>query len=108
MNRKTAIGVLASLLAAGPLAAADDHGVLLDESFELGLDADEGGWRLFGPSRFSDDHAREGASSMFNGGSSKSVTYHPYFVGTVSGSFQEFPAAPGSKCCCTMAATPFR
>ncbi len=97
MNKKTATLALAGLLAAGPFAAAEDHGVLLDESFELELDADEGGWRLFGPSRFSDDHAREGTSSMFNGGASKSVAYHPYFVGTVSGSFQEFPAAPGSK-----------
>lgn len=80
-----------------PLAVAETHGMLKDASFEQRLDADEGGWRLFGPSRFSDDQAREGSVSMFNGGASKSVGYHPYFIGTVSGSYQEFPAAPGSR-----------
>lgn len=97
MNKTLSTVVLAGLLVLGPQAAADGHNALKDASFEQQLDAEAGGWRMFGPSRFSDDHAREGASSMFNGGASKSVAYHPYFVGTVSGSFQEFPAAPGSK-----------
>ena len=34
---------------------------------------------------------------MFNGGLSRTVAYHPYFIGVVSGSFQEFPANPGSR-----------
>lgn len=97
MNKWTATLVLASLLMSGPLAVADQHGVLKDASFEQHIDADAGGWRLFGPSRFSDEHARGGTSSMFNGGASRSVAHHPYFVGTVSGSYQELPAAPGSK-----------
>jgi hypothetical protein len=87
----------ASLLALAPPAVADEHGVLKDPSFEQRLEADAGGWRMFGPSRFSDDQSREGSASMFNGGASKSVAYHPYFVGTVSGSYQEFPATPGSR-----------
>ena len=89
--------VFASLLVAVPHAVADEHDTLKDPGFELQLDADEGGWAMFGPSRYSEDHARGGAASMFNGGASKSVAYHPYFVGTVSGSFQEFAAAAGSK-----------
>lgn len=95
---KTIYAILvAGLLAVAPHAVADEHGTLQDAGFEQRLDAEAGGWRMFGPSRFSDDQAREGSGSMFNGGSSKSVAYPPYFVGTVSGSYQEFPAEAGSK-----------
>lgn len=96
MNKMLSTLVCAGLIALVPHAAADSHGTLRDAGFEQQLDADAGGWRLFGPSRFSNDHARSGNASMFNGGASKSVAYHPYFIGTVSGSYQEFPAAPGS------------
>ena len=34
---------------------------------------------------------------MFNGGLSRTVPHHPYFVGIVSGSYQQFPANPGSR-----------
>ncbi|MDH3635099.1 MAG: hypothetical protein OES20_10370 [Gammaproteobacteria bacterium] len=44
---------------------------------------------------FSTDEARNDGQSMFNWGFSRSVPYPPYFVGTVSGSLPEFPAAPG-------------
>ncbi len=76
---------------------ADGHNPLRDASFEDQLSADEGGWGLFEQSKFSDGHARTGSHSMYNGGLSKTVAYHPYFIGSVSGSFQEFPAEPGSQ-----------
>ena len=90
-----ALGVM---LACGTApAVADEFNPLKDESFELRLPADQGGWETFGPSRFSEDHARQGNRSMFNGATSKTVAYPPYFVGTVTGSFQEFPARAGSR-----------
>ena len=76
---------------------ADGHNPLKDASFEERLSADDGGWGLFEQSKFSDGHARTGSQSMYNGGLSKTVAYHPYFIGSVSGSFQEFPAEPGSR-----------
>ncbi len=76
---------------------ADDHNPLKDASFEDRLSAEEGGWGLFEQSLFSGNQARTGSQSMYNGGLSKTVAYHPYFIGTVSGSFQEFPAEPGSR-----------
>lgn len=89
---------LGVMLACGPAAAvADEFNRLKDESFELRLPADQGGWETFGPSRFSEDQARQGNRSMFNGATSKTVAYPPYFIGTVSGSFQEFPAVAGSR-----------
>ncbi|MDJ0941740.1 MAG: hypothetical protein QNJ00_18390, partial [Woeseiaceae bacterium] len=68
-----------------------------DPSFEEKLAADAGGWRLFEVSSFSTDQARTGRQSMFNAALSRTVSYPPYFVGSVSGSYQEFPAAPGSR-----------
>lgn len=76
---------------------ADEHNPLNDPSFENQLSADEGGWGLFEQSLFSEIQARTGSQSMYNGGLSKTVAYHPYFIGSVSGSFQEFPAKPGSR-----------
>lgn len=89
---------LGTMFTCGPAAVvADEFNPLKDESFELRLPADQGGWETFGPSRFSEDQARQGNQSMFNGATSKTVAYPPYFVGTVSGSFQEFPAEAGSR-----------
>lgn len=86
-----------SLIAAPQLTLADDNNLLMDAGFELKLAPDEGGWILFDESMFSDDQARSGSQSMFHWGFSRSVAYAPYFVGTVSGSFQEFPADAGSR-----------
>ena len=89
---------LVTLLVSAPQAAlADDANPLRDSSFEFQLSPDEGGWVLFDESAVSQDQARTGSRSMFNAGLSKTVAYPPYFVGTVSGSFQEFPATPGSR-----------
>ena len=79
------------------VALADGENHLGDASFEPRLLPDQDGWILFDESMFSTDEARSGSQSMFNWGFSRSVPYPPYFVGTVSGSFQEFPAAPGSR-----------
>ncbi len=76
---------------------AEDHSLLKDAGFEEQLPGNEGGWTLFEESLFSDDQARSGSQSMFNGGFSRTVAYHPYFVGVVSGSFQDFSAEPGSR-----------
>ena len=89
--------VIASLAIPGGAAIAQDTNPLRDAGFEEGIRPADGGWRLFGPSQVSDKHALTGSRSMFNGGSSRNVNYAPHFVGTVSGSFQEFPAAPGSR-----------
>jgi hypothetical protein len=93
------IALLGALLVSPPPAALADDGAnsLEDAGFELQLAADDGGWVLFEQSKFSPDQARSGNQSMFNGGFSRTVAYHPFFVGTVSGSFQEFPADPGSQ-----------
>lgn len=87
-----------ALIALAPQAALSDDGNLLeDASFEQRLPADEGGWDLFEISLFSKNHARSGIGSMFNGGFSRTVAYHPYFIGNVSGAYQELPATPGSR-----------
>ncbi|MDH3373941.1 MAG: hypothetical protein OEM85_11245 [Gammaproteobacteria bacterium] len=93
------ITLLGALLVCAPQAARadDDNNLLKDTSFELQLAPDEGGWTLFEQSLFSTDEARSGSQSMFNGAFSRTVAYHPFFVGTVSGSYQEFPASPGSR-----------
>ena len=78
-------------------AVANDGNLLKDPSFELELPAKEGGWIPFDESMLSSDKARSGNRSMFNWGYSRSVPYPPYFVGTVSGSYQEFPATAGSR-----------
>ncbi len=100
MNNKTALCacLLSTLLVSAPSAVlADSHNVLKDPSFELRTVPDEGGWSRFEETLVSQDHARSGSQSMFNGGYSRTVGYHPYFVGMVSGSFQEFPAEAGSR-----------
>ncbi len=87
-----------SLVAALPATTfAGDDNALVDASFEEKTPPDLGGWRLFETSWVSSDLARTGEQSMFNGAHSRTVQYPPYFVGTVSGSFQEFPASPGSR-----------
>ncbi|MGI9273099.1 MAG: hypothetical protein ACR2QT_15075 [Woeseiaceae bacterium] len=90
---------LLCILLASPLltANADNENPLMDASFELQLASDQGGWTMFEQSMLSTDEARSGDSSMFNGGFSRTVAYQPYFIGTVSGSYQEFPATAGSK-----------
>ena len=90
--------LLGILFVSTPLATlADDIDPLKDASFESQLPSAEGGWTLFDESAFSSDQARSGSRSMFNAGLSRTVAYPPHFVGTVSGSFQEFPAKPGSR-----------
>lgn len=90
--------LLGTLLVSTPMATlADNDNSLKDASFELQLPPDEGGWTLFDESVFSSDQARSGSHSMFNAGLSRTVAYPPYFIGTVSGSFQEFAAEPGSR-----------
>jgi hypothetical protein len=90
--------LLCALLVSVPRAVvANDENPLKDASFELKLSPDQGGWILFDESMFSSDEAHSGEQSMFNWGFSRSVPYPPYFVGTVSGSFQEFSASPDSR-----------
>jgi hypothetical protein len=91
------VTILIGLSLGADASLADAHNPLNDPSFENQLSADEGGWGLFEQSLFSDNQARTGSRSMYNGGLSKTVAYHPYFIGSVSGSFQEFPAEPGSR-----------
>ncbi len=100
MKNKTVVlctALLGSLLVSAPGTAFADDNLLKDSSFELKLPADQGGWILFDESSFSSNEARTGSQSMYNWGYSRTVTYPPYFVGIVSGSFQEFPAGPGSR-----------
>lgn len=91
-------GLLGTLLVCASAATlADSDNPLKDASFELRTVPDEGGWSRFEESLFSQDQARSGEQSMFNGAFSRTVAYHPYFVGSVSGSFQQLPAEPGSR-----------
>ena len=90
--------LLGTLLVSAPQATrANDDNPLRDAGFELQLATDQGGWNLFDNSSFSTDEARSGGQSMFNWGFSRTVAYPPYFIGTASGSYQEFPAGPGSR-----------
>jgi hypothetical protein len=89
--------ILASLACAPGAATAGEGDLLKDAGFELKLPKKEGGWDLFEISMFSKNEARSGSQSMFNGGFSRSVAFHPYFIGNASGAFQEFPATPGSR-----------
>ena len=77
---------------AGPTANADEHNLLSDPGFE-----GEGAWTLFEVSSVTSDAARSGNQSMLNGAYSRTVSYPPYFVGAVSGAYQELPATPGSR-----------
>lgn len=85
------------LLLAPPISIADQHNRLADASFELGVPPVDGGWNLFDESRIAADVGRSGQQSIFHAGFSRTVAYPPYFLGTVAGSYQEFPAAPGSQ-----------
>lgn len=76
---------------------ASDDNALKDASFELQLPPEQMGWKLFDQSRFSSKHARSGSKSMFNWGFSRTIPSPPFLLGTVSGSYQEFPADPGSQ-----------
>lgn len=97
-NSVLSIVLILALFASGAdVAYADDGGPLKDSSFELKLPKDDGGWDLFEISLFSKNEARSGSQSMFNGGFSRSVAFHPYFIGNESGAYQEFPASPGSR-----------
>jgi hypothetical protein len=86
----------AALLAFPEVALATDN-PLKDPSFELRLPADEGGWILFDYSKFSSDEARSGAQSIFHWGYSRTVPFPAFLDGSASGSYQEFPAEPGSR-----------
>ncbi len=96
----TLLGIVigyALLLVTVPAALADDPNPLRDPGFEQRLSPELGGWRLFDESMYSGDQARTGSQSMFNWGFSRNVPYPPYLLGSVSGSFQEFAATPGSQ-----------
>lgn len=99
MNNKMILflsSLVIALLSCAP-AFADGHNLLKDPSFELEVSPNEGGWSPFETSWVSGDQARTGDKSMFNIGLSRTVPYQPFFVGTVSGSYQAFPATPGSR-----------
>jgi hypothetical protein len=86
------------LLVFGPQTAiAADANLLKDASFDMQLPPDQGGWILFDESQFSTKKARSDGKSMFNWGFSRTVAFPPYLTGTVSGSYQEFPATSGSS-----------
>jgi len=85
------------IISAPQSVLANGDNPLKDASFEQQLPPDQGGWTLFDQSRFSSDQARNGKQSMFNWGFSRTVPSPPFLLGTVSGSYQEFAAAPGSQ-----------
>ena len=93
------IALLGTLLVPATQAALadDDTNPLKDASFELQLAPDQGGWMLFKDSMFSSDEAHSGNQSMFNWAFSRTIPFPPFLVGAVSGSYQEFPATPGSQ-----------
>ena len=76
---------------------AESVNQLVDNSFDSGIPSEQGGWTLFDEGRFSTDQARTGSQSMFHWGYSRGVPYPPFLLGSVSGSFQEFEAKPGSR-----------
>ncbi|MEL7538756.1 MAG: hypothetical protein AAFM91_17035 [Pseudomonadota bacterium] len=86
------------LIAILPIAAAaESQNLLKDPGFEMRTPASEGGWRQFETSFNTEARARTGERSMFNGGFSRTVPNPPYFIGMVSGSYQELSAEPGSR-----------
>jgi len=90
--------LLFSLIVSAPLAVlANGDNLLRDASFEQQLSPEQGGWILFDQSQLSPEQARSGTRSMFNWGFSRTVPSPPFLLGTVSGSYQEFPAGPGSR-----------
>ena len=78
-------------------AIATGENLIRDSSFEQKLAPDQGGWIPFDQSRFSTDQARSGQQSMMNAGFSRPQPTPPYLLGGASGSYQEFPAEPGSR-----------
>lgn len=102
MNQRSAglqsVVFVALCVFASPAALSnDDNNRLQDASFEQRLPPEKGGWILFDESIFTADKARTGSQSIRHWGYSRRVPYTPYFIGTVSGSYQEFAAAPGSR-----------
>ena len=94
MNKKRFVlcaALLSALMVMVPkVAFSDENNLLKDPGFELKTAPDEGGWNLFDQGMYSKDQARNGKQSMFHYGYSRSVPYPPFFIGSVSGSFQEF------------------
>lgn len=87
-----------SLFFSLPAVHADENtNFLKDPSFELQVAPDQGGWTSFKYSKFSSDEAHNGNQAMFNWAFSRTVPFPPFLVGSASGSFQEFPAEPGSR-----------
>ena len=101
MNKTTAVAckiLIFTLLIFEPRAVlAVGVNLLKDPGFEQGLEPAKGGWILFDESSISNDVAHSGSRSMFNWGFSRAVPYPPFLQGSVSGSYQEFPAAAGSR-----------
>ncbi len=89
--------VLTFAICTPPAALANGDNQLKDASFEQQLTPEQGGWILFEKSRYSSERARSGSRSVFNPGFSRTVPSPPYLLGTASGSYQEFAAAPGSR-----------
>lgn len=79
------------------VVSANSDNLLMDAGFEQELSAEQGGWILFDHSRLSSDTARGGKQSLFNWGFSRSMPSPPFLLGTASGSYQEFSAAPGTR-----------
>ena len=88
------LGIL--LVSVSQVTLADDN-PLKDAGFELQLSPDEGGWILFEHSMFSSGQAHQGQKSIFNWGYSRTVPFPAVLFGNASGTYQEFPAEPGSR-----------
>ena len=92
-----AVSLVALLTWAPETALTDEHSLLKDAGFEMKTPSSEGGWTLFEISLYSQNYARSGNQSMFNGGFSRTVPFQAAFIGNASGAFQEFPAKSGSR-----------
>lgn len=92
-------GLLLTVLLLGVVRAeAQSVGNALgDAGFEEGLAGEAGGWTFFDGSGLSTDHALSGRQSVYNWGFSRTVPAPPFLTGRASGSYQEFPATPGSR-----------
>ena len=90
LNTKTIAKALGTVVVGFALMfhslASHGQNLLADPGFEHQTPAADGGWNLFGGAAYSNAYARTGEWSMFV----------PAFFG-VSGTFEQFPAAPGSK-----------
>lgn len=96
-NALSFTALIAILISTTVTAQSNGVNVLKDASFEQESPGDPVDWGQFEITMISRNHARSGEYSMYNGGYSRSVPHPPYFVGNASGSFQEFPAEPGSR-----------